>query len=163
MLPIVRMLSRIARVFVSLGVSVLAGSTLAVAAVEGRLSVLADLVWRAAWTMRGRPQAPGEADGTWMLEIEWKIALMSALVIALVGSVIWAFVSRRGLQSNRAAALVGFILAAGMAVIWLNSEPMTEATRHIPLIGFIGAATGVFTYAIDKALVKLARASPLNV
>ena len=152
--PAVRLLSRVGCVFASLAPSVLAGSTLAVAVVEGRLSALGDLVWRIEWIVGGRRQAPGEADRTWMLEIEWKIALMSALMIALVGSVIWAIVSKHRLQSQNAAALIGFILSAGTAAVWLHHEPIAEATRQILLLGFIGAAMGVLTRVIDQALAK---------
>ena len=150
------LISRIGSSLIALGASSLTGATLAVLVVEGRLSALNDLFWRAGWIMHGRPLVPGEADATWLLEAEWLIAFKSSLWIAIVGSIVWTVVGGRKLQCYRGAAVVGFVLSAGMAAIWLNQE--RGAILQILSIGLLGAAMGLLTRTIDQALRLLSRA-----
>ncbi|OJX91032.1 MAG: hypothetical protein BGP00_07390 [Novosphingobium sp. 63-713] len=145
-------ISRITRALVALGIGTLTGATLAVLVVEGRFSALADMIWRVGWILHGRPMAPGEADDGWLLEIKMKIAFESALLIALVGSMAWAVVTWRGRQSYRSAALIGFILAAIMAGIWLDGEDTSHAIISVTLIGLSGAVAGIISHAIELAL-----------
>lgn len=144
-------ISRITRALVALGIGVLTGATLAVIVVEGRFSALADIIWRLAWIVRGRPMAPYEADGGWFLEIEMKFALSSAILIALTGSLAWAAAAWLNRQGYRSAALIGFVLAAIMAGILLHREETAQALVHVVLIGLSGAVAGVVTYAIGQA------------
>lgn len=152
MLSALKMIRRITRTLIALGVGTLTGATLAVVVVEGRFSTLAAMIWRVGWTLRGRPMAPGEVDDGWLLEIEMKIALGSALLIALVGSIAWAAVTRRNRQSYRYAALIGCVLATIMAGVWLHQEDARQAIVHMALIGFAGAVAGSITHMISLAL-----------
>jgi hypothetical protein len=141
---------RAARALFALGCGVITGATFAVLVVESRFSALSDLVWRAEWVVRGRPMTPGEADRSWMLEIEARYAFSVALLIAFMSSIIWAFVAWRSRQSYFLAALIGLVLAAVMAGISLyGDEAMITQTA---LIGFSGAIAGILTRAIDLAL-----------
>lgn len=139
---------RITRALIALGIGTLTGATLAVLVVEGRFSALADLIWRVGWILQGRRMAAGEADDGWLLEIEMRIALGSALLIALVGSAVWAAVPWRNRKSYRSAALIGFVLAAVMAGIWLHGEDTSQAIMHVALIGLSGAIAGCITLTI---------------
>jgi hypothetical protein len=146
---------RIGSAILALGCGVMVGTTLAVVAMEGRFSALTDLVWRAAWIMRGRPMAPDEADGMWMLELEWSIALRSALLIAPIGSIVWAVVTWRSRQSYRAAALIGFVLASAGAWLLSNRGEAVELMLFCSLVGFCGAIAGVVTRAVDQTIMRI--------
>lgn len=152
MLSALQMFSRIIRALIALGAGTLTGATLAVLVVEGRFSALTDMIWRVGWILRGRPMALGEADGGWFLEIEMKIALGSALLIALTGSMAWAAVTWHNRRSYRYAALIGCVLATIMAGIWLHQEDARHAIAHVALIGFAGTVAGSITHMISLAL-----------
>ena len=155
MLRFIHAAVRIGRAILALGCGMVVGATLAVAAIEGRFSALTELMWRAGWIMRGRPMAPGETDGMWMLGVEWSIALISALLIALFGSLVWAVVAWRGRQSYAAAALIGFVLASAMASLWSTGSVAAEQILHIGLVGLSGAVAGIVTRAVDQATRRL--------
>lgn len=147
--------TRIGNGLVALGLSVLTGATLAVVVVEGRLSALPSMVWRAGWILRGRPLAPGEADADWMLEIEWRMAFVTAILVAALASMLWGILSWRRLQSQRAAASIGFVLCTIAAGLWFhNGDDISLTTILTMLIGLVGALCGWLTYAMDKVLVR---------
>ena len=149
---LVQLACRTARAIFALGCGVFAGTILAVLIAEGRLSAAADLAWRAGWIIRGRPIAPGEADGTWMLEAEARYAFMIGLIIACISSMIWALVVWRRQQSYFAAAMIGLVLASAMASLSFYHDEVIRAIFHTILIGLSGAIAGILTRAVDQAL-----------
>jgi hypothetical protein len=80
------------------------------------------------------------------------VALFSAICIAMIGAVMWCFLSWRGLASQRNAVLLGLGLCTTAA--WCLFSRVTVEFTLIMLIGLLGGFAGYATYAIDSLLSK---------
>lgn len=126
------------------------GAALAVAIVEGSLSALIKSIWISV------PLKPGEASDTWMLEWEWKIAAIYALLITGVATILWGLAAWRRLASCMTAMILGFVLSTMAAALQFADADMEISTLFIQclLIGCAGAAAGVVTFCVDQALQR---------
>jgi len=107
------------------------------------------------------PLRPGEADDTWVLAIAWKVALMSACLIAAIASPLWGLLVWCGRSGYLAAICLGFALSSLIAVVLFagnDSSAMTKAGQCL-LIGLTGALSGVVTLSADRGLTRLVRAA----
>lgn len=124
------------------------GTALAVAVVAGGPKAWIKSYWIFV------PLKPGEADGTWLLEAEWRIAFAYACLIALVASILWGLAAWRGISGWKAALLLGFVLSGLAASIALGDggQSVSSLSMRCFLIACAGALAGAVTFSVDKSL-----------
>jgi hypothetical protein len=137
----------------ALAIGIFVGAALAVAILARKLSVWLDSLEMLPWIMRGQPLGPNEADDTWLLRMEWSIALTVATEIAVVGCLVWQILAWRRKTNGRAALLLGCVLALGTAALLVGNDlGIGSRLLTIALLGCAGAIAGGVVFVCDHAV-----------
>lgn len=130
---------------------ILAGSILTVAIVNRNLVVLMDslVLLKGGWT------SPIEQKQYWLLELEWNIVIIYAVLITAVASIVWGAAALWWRTNYATAMVLGFLLSAlAMGIAENDRDNLLAALLNCLLIGCSGAIAGAITLGVDRSLQR---------
>jgi hypothetical protein len=147
----IRAISAVATKMLALFCGILAGSILTVVIVNRNIGVLIDslVLLKSGWTN------PVEQKQYWLLELEWNIVIVYAVLIAVAASTIWGAAALWWRTNYAIAISLGFLLSAlAMGIAESHRENPLAALLNCFLIGCAGAIAGAITLRVDRSLQR---------